>query len=188
MPCAWYEGMTDTPWQLFHIWGMKAHFVPHELYEDLKTELIQRVDAHDWDEEDREIAGGINLDLPQESAWCDLPGIVRRDRSLWEHKEDPVFTTPTTDFSYYRNELRDAPLRYFASGAPYYKIHGWLHCVVFTPAQREALLAAMDTDAEAVRVAAEAEEKEMDEARQRLVQAGVLAPRGPTGPVGGEWN
>jgi hypothetical protein len=85
--------------------------------------------------------------------------------------------------------MRSSPVRRFASGREYHKIHGWLHCVVLTPEQRGTVLKTMGEMLPVARERAEEANKEFlkvmdraNEGRLRVVSWREFALRGTVPP------
>lgn len=113
--------------------GYKAHFCPSGLAGGLIADLAAR--GAEGEPETKGVLQGL----------IDLPGMIMTDRPLEEIEIDGfTLKIPSQDFAYFVDELANkAPLRKFADGREYHKIHGWMVCVVMTPAQRDAVLARM---------------------------------------------
>jgi len=143
-------------WAVVLFAGYKTHFCPSELAGDLIADIEAR--------------GGETVEMKEtKEGRADLPGIVSTNR-VWEDIEIGEFKLgfPSLDFEYFMEELGRTPLRKFGSGKEYYKIHGWLHCVVLTPEQRIAVLAKMAEMLPDVRKHAEKEDKEFLEAMEQI--------------------
>lgn len=71
----------------------------------------------------------------------DLPGMICGDRQYAAVPVDARFTLqiPVTDVGRFRRELPDLPVRGFADGTLYYKLHGYTHAVLLTAAHLAAL-------------------------------------------------
>lgn len=128
------EELDDASWVRVMMGGYKTHFCPSGMTAGLIADLTAR-GAEGSPQTDGVLQGLI-----------DLPGMIMQDRPL-ERIEIDGFTliVPSQDFTYFMDELANkAPLRKFADGQEYHKIHGWMVCVVMTPAQRERVLARME--------------------------------------------
>lgn len=162
--------MVDS-WSRVLFKGFKAHYCPDDLVEELVEDIENRGGSLD------EIAnvsdGGI-----------DLPGMILVDRP-WEDIQIDGFKLgiPSQDLGDFLSELERTPLRKFPNGKQYYKIHGWLVCVVFTPDQRNEVLRIMkDILPQSVKRADDATER-MIEGLKRMEKAGVIMPK-PDPPKG----
>jgi hypothetical protein len=128
------EELEDATWVRVMSGGFKTHFCPSGMAGALIADLAAR-GAEGEAKTDGVLEGLI-----------DLPGMIMMDRPL-ERIEIDGFTLiiPSQDFTYFVDELANkAPVRKFADGQEYHKIHGWMVCVVMTPAQRQAVLEKMD--------------------------------------------
>lgn len=143
--------------------GWKIHAVPASLLEGLLQDARER--------------GHTEITFAPagtEDIMIDLPGMCMVDRTYQEIRIDTLsLSIPTTDFTVFFNELGQAPKRKFANGQEYYKIHGWLACVVFTPEQRDLVLKSMT---ELMPVVSEAARKEDEEFERRLAQVNKQSP------------
>jgi hypothetical protein len=120
-------------WAFFWIDGWKVHFCPNWLLEELEVDARSR--NHNTI---IEVKG-------TEDIWWDPGGMVTMGRSYQKLKIDTAtMTVASVDFAAFHDELKDLPLRKFDNGQEYYKIHGWLHCTVFSPEQRAQLLDACE--------------------------------------------
>lgn len=142
-------------WALVLFEGYKTHFCPSDLTGDLIADIGTR--------------GGNVYELKEtDEGGADLPGIVAVNRH-WENILIDGFKLgfPSQDFEHFMAELESSPVRKFASGREYHKIHGWLHCIVLTPEQRIFVLKAMVEMLPMVRQRAEEENKRFLEAIDR---------------------
>jgi hypothetical protein len=148
-------------WVRFMSDGWKMHFVDVRLLSGLMEDSASRNHASPFYE-------------PVTKAWIDLPGMILQDRSIEEFSFDGItLEMPSEDFEHFRESLRDKKVREFSDGRKYFKIHGWLHCVVFTPEQRDACLALMDARAEEARARGEADKKRFREGIAAINKDGV---------------
>jgi hypothetical protein len=163
--------LSDFLWAFVWIAGYKVHFVPKKLVADVISDLQNR-------EHEEEGAGEIVELKGVESGWCDRPGMIMTDRPI-EHIRIDTFTLdiPSQDFQYFARKLQKAQERRFPSGEKYYKIHGWLHCVVFTPDQRKLLLQTMKEMWPGVHERAEAADKEFSRRMRELNKADPEKPK-----------
>lgn len=109
--------------------GVKAHFIPSELFKDICDELYTRFTVKPFETYDKD------------QAWYDIGGMAMMDAKHleWNTPGDLKFTLMADHFEYAYDELKNAEVRE-VNGKKYYKLHGWLHCIILTPAQRDFLL------------------------------------------------
>jgi hypothetical protein len=133
------ENLSDSSWVRVFVPGFKVHFCPADMANDLKADLVDRMSDQSVRESDVEVESSL-------SCLIDLPGMIMMDRPVEKFAiDDFTLEVPSQDFWYVMGELdRAAPLRTFASGREYHKIHGWMVCVVMTPDQRADLLKRME--------------------------------------------
>lgn len=134
-------------WSYFRFAQAKGHFVRENLRAQLLEEATER--KFGFEAEDRDVTeGGI-----------DLPGMI------WVHRGFEVielpgglkFSLPYSDAIFFMKELENAPLRSFKDGTVYYKLHGWLSCIIMNPFERDYLLAHLKLNEERIK-AKDAEE------------------------------
>ncbi len=174
------DDLKPGSWACVTFDGFKTHFVPSELAGDLVADIEGR--------------GGRTMEVMEtDHGGADLPGMVSAGRP-WEDIQLGGFKLgfPSTDLEHFLGELTRSPVRRFASGREYHKIHGWLHCVVLTPEQRVAAMEAMEAILPEVRRRAEEEDKKLERALERINadKVRVVRPRPMPGkgePEGG-WN
>lgn len=111
---------------------VKGHFCSEDLVQTISDEMYSR-GLHQ-----------VTQILDRESALVDLPGMVLADRS-YEQFDVGSFslTIPSTDVDAFYSELTQARLRTI-NDVEFYKIHGWVHCVILTPEQRKSVLEQME--------------------------------------------
>jgi len=146
--------LTGFLWARVHILGYKVHFVPKSLVPDIVADLQSR-------EHEDPLAGEVEEIEGVDHGGCDRPGMIMTDRP-WETIKIDTFRLeiPTQDFEYFAKKLFKAPARKGPSGSTYYKIHGWIHCVVFTQEMRDLVLGAMAEMLDEVRERADAADRE----------------------------
>lgn len=171
-------------WKFLFVTGYKPHYCHPDLHEDLKDDLLSRGDVPDA-ECDEELSSRLD-----EKSWCDQSGMVLMDEPNYSADcgDGDIWETRVRCFDHYLHRLEDLEPRRFASGKEYYKIHGWMQCVVFTPAQRDVLLAKMREDKAAITLMVEALF-----ARWKRIIADISASQFnasvPSKPLDGkEWN
>lgn len=110
-------------WLYTAVKDLKIHYSNKELAYDLLDEV--GIDQETY------------VDLKQiNEGLIELPGPVLMDRTYQSIKiEDFKLKIPTSDFEYFYFKLEESPLRKFKSGNEYYKLHGWMTCVMFTKEQ-----------------------------------------------------
>jgi len=136
--------------------GFKTHFCPKALMGGLLADIATRGDS------EREVRG-------TNKGAIDLPGMCMANRP-WEKMMigDFEFSVPTQDFDIILGKLERAPLRKFADGQEYHKVHGAYHCLVVTPEQRDALLDVMLGMMSDVRKRSDDADEEMGERIKKL--------------------
>ena len=155
----------------YHIWSESAknHFVHDSLLEGLKADMEKR--GHK-----------VYKAEPTTRGWFDLPGMIQVGRSYEKFTLDGLeFTVAAENFEYMFNELRTVHERTFVDGKKYYKIHGWLHCPVFTPEQRTTLLNYMEGEMKRVMAVAEIEHQQFVDVINDINKDGinVVTPKAP---------
>lgn len=134
-------------------WTWKTHVVPEALVEGLRQDFAAR---------HPECADGFQEEpVPAEGAFWDLPGMIWTGRSYREVEVDGLkLTVPSQDWASLVFELKLRTVRVFPTGEQYYKLHHWRNpCFVFTPAQRDALIAALEAQQDAADAEAEQDNK-----------------------------
>lgn len=130
------ENMQGNLWSFVFSFpfGYKNHYCPKKLVPGLLADLTARI-GHDVEIEVEDRDDGM----------IDLPGMLWVDRPYEKIKID-TFTLeiPSQDFSVFVRKLVEAPRRRFLDGQEYYKIHGYMCCVMFTPEQRDLVLQEME--------------------------------------------
>jgi hypothetical protein len=113
--------------------NVKPHAVADGLVEDIRVDIERRYTApvlNVVDKDGQEMCMDRGGSMMVDAQWVDVP------------VEGSVFRVPVRDVQEFYIALLQARHRLTPSGQPYYKLHGWIHCIVFTPEQREAVLAA----------------------------------------------
>lgn len=161
------DDLTDFLWAFVWVTGYKPHFVPKKLVTSLVGDLTTR-------EHEEEGAGEVYEVRGVETGGCDRAGMIMVDRPYEKIKIDTFsLEFPSQDFEHFMLRLFKAPERKFQNGDRYYKIHGWLHCVMFTPEQRDLVLKAMEEMLPAVREKADAADKEFSRRMREINKDGV---------------
>lgn len=146
-------------WKRLHdeTWSWKGHIVHDDLIDALEQEL-----------DSRSVAEGLSPVFTRETqtgTGIDLPGMIWTGRSYRSlDVEGLKFTVPSQDWSSILAQLKLAACREFADGTAYYKIHSRFHCIVFSQAQRDAVVAGMEAQLEEA-------EAEADHDNQRFAEA-----------------
>lgn len=175
------ENLQEELWAFAWVGGYKPHFVPRRLTAALVSDLEERARAKNYD---TNYEGGSKVE-PRADGCIDLPGMCMVDRPYEEIKIDTFkLSIPSQDFSVFVAELAHAPLRKFADGQEYYKIHGWRVCVVFTPQQRDMVLQAMEEMLPAAKERCDAADKEFSRRMREINKDGprVISHRDKESP------
>lgn len=156
-------------WKMCSIEGWKFHFVSPSLFYSLVKDAEERghTDIHS-----ENCPVGI----------IDLPGMVSIDRTYSDIKVGQfTLTIPNQDFEFFYDELKNGEERTFSDGKKYYKIHGWLACVVFSPEERTEALAVMESIKDsALKLGNEDEEKLIDGIKKAVdAGANIISHRVP---------
>ncbi len=117
--------MAEWRWVKFD--GAKPHMVPLDLYDDIVRDLESR---------------GCPLSEAKTSdrMTIDMPGMVCVDRPWEEFDLDGLrLEVPSEDVSMFLSLCRGLSERVTHTGRSYRKLHGFLRCLVLTPAQLEEL-------------------------------------------------
>lgn len=120
--------MSDRKWLWINFDGAIPHFVCAGLSKSLINDLKNRGCPVDKQEE----CTDMNIDMP---------GMICTDRP-WETLPfmGADIDIPSEDVASFILKLSELKERVFDDGTPYYKLHGFCRCIVFTPAQRVAFL------------------------------------------------
>jgi len=171
-----------SEWTFFLADGWKVHWCPTSLLSGLMSDAARR--NHTFHEA-----------TPVKKGFVDLPGMIMTDRTYQEFKlGEFVLSIPTEDMETFLDELEVAKIRKFEDGKEYCKIHGWLHCVVFTPDQRVTMLSEMKARLPAVKIQAKAERAEFSRRIAEINKGGskVITSKAPDSiprsPVSGTPN
>ncbi|MHB8407859.1 MAG: hypothetical protein ACYDHY_07050 [Acidiferrobacterales bacterium] len=164
----------------YHVWceGAKNHFVFSGLVECLKKDLDERFKGRVLDTgkygPPNYVGHGVEKVEECKGPWFDLPGMIMTSRS---HEKVTIdggeLEVASENFEYLFNELMEAQERTFADGKKYYKVHGWLHCIVFTPEQRRLILTHMQEQLPRVKAVAAAENKSFMDAISEINKDGL---------------
>jgi hypothetical protein len=159
--------------------GYKPAYIPRELYEGIR----------DWMQADTP-DGFPTIDKPCDSAFIDMPGMIRADRTICKLTLAGGVTIeiPATDMAELHTDLQAAELDTKITAAPHYVLHGWRHCLALTADMRDELLAKMAEALPGIRATAAAESQAMATTRTELQEAGYLAPDAPKEPYNGSWS
>lgn len=123
-PYRWYDGpMPGWKWVVFD--GAVSHMVPNELRDIIVMDLEQRNCPFGWEEEGKTL-------------FLDQPGPIATARPTEKFDIDGLeLEVPSEDVAHFMLDLERLPLR----GGCYYKMHGFLRCIVLTRSMRDDLLA-----------------------------------------------
>jgi hypothetical protein len=161
------DDLTDFLWAFVWVLGYKPHFVPKSLVMGLIQDLAGREHEEEGAGEVYEIKG-INR------GGCDRPGMVMVDRPFEKIRIDTFdLELPSQDFEYFANKLFKTHERKLPTGERYYKIHGWMQCVMFTPEQRDMVLKAMEEMLPDVRKRADDADREFSRRLREINKDGV---------------
>lgn len=150
-------------WKVLAFDGYKVHVCPQWLVTALGNDLRKRNDVKQRGEL---TIGGVDADKAEEkfvaTTSIDEPGIVCVDRPWMSFPIDGlVVEIPCEDVMMFRLQLENLKPRYFQryeahekvdgieakgtdeEGLTYYKLHGWLSCIVLSPYDRYDLLEAL---------------------------------------------
>lgn len=142
---------TKWRWLTDETWYWKGHVVSDDLVHDIEMELHDRAVA-----DGNDTCTFLIVDQTDEAHY-DLPGMMMTTRKLRAlDVEGLQLRIPSMDFEDILSTVRLLQERKLPDGRPYYKLHGWRFCIVLTPAERQALIAAME--AQLADVEAEAED------------------------------
>lgn len=162
--------LENAKWVSFYADGWKPHVVHKSLLNGLMSDASSRHHS----------PGNVEVIY---KGFIDLPGMIMKDRSYQKIEVVDGFTLeiPSQDFLYYFRELRDGPEREFSTGQKYYKIHGWLVCMVFSTEQRDRILSVMRERLEEVNEIAKREDEEFSNRLKKINKDGIkiVSPRDP---------
>ena len=131
--------------------GVKTHFIPEAIANEIVNELKDRFNTE------------CKIYDTRESAWIDMPGMIMVDRTIekFDLGDGSGFNFPTEDFDIIYERLKSAETRYTKdTGTCYYKVHGWIQCVVLTSVQRRVLLKQLDAQSHDLKAKALAQKLE----------------------------
>jgi hypothetical protein len=152
------------------------------------------------DDAQRRGHGGLRWVKEAEEACLDQPGMVMTDRGWETFEADGLrISFPTAEFEDFYDDLRHLPRREFENRVGYYKLHGWLHCIVMTVKMRDEAVQIMARLLPAVRERAKAEDAEWDRrieemnksphlaiGQKAMIEKGLIAP--VSGKLTGDKN
>jgi hypothetical protein len=162
------EDLQSELWAYVRVPAYKAHYCPRKLAAPLAAALETR-----WKNDHSDEDGPVNID-PCNEGMIDLPGMIMIDRPMEKLKID-TFTLhiPSQDYWEFARELGFVHKRVFGDGQEYYKIHGRSTCVVFTPEQRDLVLAEMKAMLPDVKKRAEEADREFSRRMDKLNEGEV---------------
>lgn len=130
--------MTKWKWLKDESLNWLPHAVPVDLSNDLETDLNERGETKNFE------FSSIWVSQPIEKFAIDLPGMIMIDRHMRSLTiEGLEISIPSEDWANFLNMLHLLPERKFQSGEAYYKLHGYLRCLVLSPEHRQQMIAAM---------------------------------------------
>lgn len=146
--------MTNYLWKSTYVPGFKVHISLSRYSKPLQDDLVSRLGNDSFiDPTVRDVS----------STLIDLPGMIMADRSVENIKIDTLnLGIPSSDFEYFYGKLAKLQPRTFADGQVYYKLHGYLVCLVLTEEQRNVLLSEMDSTREAAKARANKDDAEFE--------------------------
>lgn len=131
---------------------MKFHVVPDELVETVVADLKERGSPF--------VRQNVILKVG-----IDYPGMVHRDDVWYDFQLDGIVAQfSARSFEGMLKQLRELPKRIAPSGMWYFKLHGFLNCLVLTPKNRVRLLDLMAPKLQEALVQAELEAQRFNEA------------------------
>jgi len=126
------EKTVDTAFVFICCFGFKSHYCPSDLADGLVEDLESR-------------EADIRFIESTDKGYIDLPGMCMADRPMEEVVLGEFrLSIPSQDFASMLSRLKAAPLRKFADGSEYFKLHGFHQCLVVSPEQRDELIRIMD--------------------------------------------
>jgi hypothetical protein len=154
---------TPAPWVQIHLPDWKGTFISQALL----TQLLKDYELRGHPLHPPTLQKSVN-----EGA-LDRPGMCFADRKWVDVPVEDGFrlSFPNSDAEYFYDELRNLEARTFPNGEVYYKLHGWIHCVVLNLEQRMAVLRYLEANMEAIRKVAAEENARFDEAMGQISKA-----------------
>lgn len=132
--------------------SVKFHVVPDELVETVVADLKERGSPF--------VRQNVILKVG-----IDYPGMVHRDDVWYDFQLDGIVAQfSARSFEGMLKQLRELPKRIAPSGMWYFKLHGFLNCLVLTPKNRVRLLDLMAPKLQEALVQAELEAQRFNEA------------------------
>jgi hypothetical protein len=119
-------------WSFLNFEHAKIHVVPNFLLADVIADLEAR--NHPL----------IKSKLAK-SVFIDLPGMISFERPVETIKLDLLnINIPSEDVEYFAFNLKDLKQRVFSSKKTYFKLHGFLICIVLSDEQKELFQASLE--------------------------------------------
>lgn len=137
-------------WTLIRLEHWKATYVSKALL----PQLLQDYEARGYDPK---VPPLFQKDVDE--AGIDYPGMIMTTRTWVDISLEPGFSLgfPTMDAEDFLDDMKDLQMRRFGDGTPYYKLHGWLQCIVLTPAQLDLAIAYLRDNLKVIRENAQRE-------------------------------
>jgi hypothetical protein len=159
-------------WTFILYENFKGHVVPTKLLPLLQEDLRERFGPGEY---------GDKLHQAPESqrfvdTWgIDLPGMLLTSRK-YHHVSIPGLDLeiPCQDAEYFLEDLQKLEPRKFSDGTVYYKLHGWLQCIVLTEENRQLMIADIEKALPAIREQAEADRQALNAGCAAAEKAGKL--------------
>ena len=160
---------TDGIWKALVIW---PHGNTHLVSKDRLAQLVQDLVTRGVPPEVVEV---LEVDGP----WTfDMPGMVWNGRHMMDFKIDTFeIEIPAHDVGSFLIQIRKLPLRKFADGTEYYKLHAFSRCLVLSPDQRDALQRALELSYEESNELADEDVRTMARIRSELADLSPVFPR-----------
>jgi hypothetical protein len=161
--------MPTSIWKAVVIWPHgSTHLVSTDRIEQTVQDLVDRgVPA--------EAVEVLEVDAP----WTfDMPGMIWNGRTMLDFKVDTLeLKIPAHDLGRFITNIRKLPLRTFADGTDYYKLHAFSRCLVLSPDQRAGLQRLMEEAYPDAEAAADEDIRKMAKIRQQLAEESPHFPK-----------
>lgn len=169
-------------WVMFMVGNWKPHWCPAFMLAGLMEDATRR-------------GQGLGTSEPSPGGIVDQPGMILQNRTYQKFDLGMfVLKIPTEDCEHYREVLEENRVRKFADGREYYKVHGWIHCVVLAPEHRKIILDQMKRDWDKILATAKSERETFRSAIDKINEGGTKvmsfkAPNSiPKKPLSGKPN
>lgn len=144
------------------------HWKGTVIRKDLLPQLLKDYEARGHDPKAQPT---YQKDTQEIALYC--PGMVLADRR-WLNislEDGFVLSFPFEDAEFFLGELKRLEARTFSDGTVYYKLHGWIHCMVLDLQQRLSLIKQMEVNIEHIRKVAKEQADRFTEAMQAVQKA-----------------